>query len=70
MEYQEKVICGNCKTTHYRELEVIESSGRYSEFDQPLSLIIVKKFECKKCKENNNYTVDIVEKNKRVKNAI
>jgi hypothetical protein len=70
MEYQEKIICGKCKTQHNREMEVIEAYGSHFELDQPLKIIVVKKFECKKCKENKEFSVEIIQKKKSKKEAI
>ena len=66
MEYQEKIVCWRCKTIQYRELEVFETLGQ-STFENPLQILIVKKFECKKCQADSGHSIQIVKKiNKKV----
>lgn len=64
-DYQEKIICGKCKNEHYRDIEAIEVSGKHCELDKPLNVVVVKKFKCKKCKEAQNYSIEIVKANSK-----
>jgi hypothetical protein len=64
-EYQERITCCKCKAQYDRELEIMEVAGQTSQLEQPLSVVIVKKFKCKKCKEDKNYSVEIIKKDKK-----
>lgn len=61
-KYQERITCSKCKTQSNRDLELMNLVGQTSDLENPLNVVIVKKFKCKKCKENSNYTIDIVKK--------
>jgi len=62
MEYQERIICGKCKSSYYRDPEIIEAGGHHFELDQPLKILVIKKFECTKCQETKTFNIDLVKK--------
>lgn len=62
MEYQEKVVCGKCKHESYGPLEVIETTGQTLEVEKPFQILVIKKYKCKKCKEEKDFTVTVVDK--------
>lgn len=64
-EYHERIICGKCKNEYSRDIEALEVFGKHCELDQPLKVIVVKKFKCKKCKETENHSINIIKELKK-----
>lgn len=51
MDYTEKVICKKCKNISFRELEIQNLDITNSlEDKKPVYAVIIKKYQCPKCK--------------------
>lgn len=57
---KEEIICGKCKKIIYKNVEVKEVNMRSKDLDNPLKIIIIKKFVCDNCGESKNYQVRII----------
>lgn len=55
--YEEEIVCNSCNSKCTRKLEV--KKIEFEELDQPLNVIIIKKFKCKHCNETENYKSNI-----------
>jgi len=59
---KEEITCGKCKKIIYRNIEIKEANVRNKDLDNPLKIIIIKKFICNNCGESTDYQVKIVKK--------
>lgn len=59
MIFQEKIIC-SCGYKTKRKLEIKTTNMRSNDMDAPLNILLIKKFECPKCKGKNKYQLNII----------
>lgn len=61
MTYHEKITC-KCGNIIYREIEIKTTNLRSKDMEKPLTILIIKKYQCSKCKEIKNYKIEIIKK--------
>jgi len=59
MAFQEEIICSYGYKTK-RKLEIKTADMRSKDMDSPLNILLIKKFECPKCKGKNKYQLNII----------
>jgi len=68
-KFHEKIVCNKCSNVTTRDIETVESKVEDGDIKYQFKCILIKKFICEVCNENENITIQIVEKND-IKNVI